>query len=468
VQGAINNIVWNVYEKIKSIDKVTGSDLEFAYDATGNRIMKKVTEAGQPTKTTYYSRDAQGNVMAVYTRKTTTGGSPTDSIFLSEQHIYGSSRLGYVQTKIKMTTAIPTTGYYSRVLGEKSYELSNHLGNVLAVVSDRRLAIKGTGATAGKIIYFEPDVLTAQDYDPGGMILPGRMWVAGDGNYRFSFQGQEHDDEFWGGAISFNYRVEDSRLMRFFSVDPLTKKYAYNSPYAFSENRVIDAIELEGLEKFRITCKQGYLCVTLIDITTAFEVEDMRTGKSTPYWPEKEMDKQLNGAWVNQDKSALNTPDGSKFYNPNGQGPMSNITPANFLYIFSPSDPTNVTYVDVPGGTYSAFNVTDMSSKVTDMIFAISGMKAVDHIFSVEGEETWDFGLVDYNRIDITVADEFKSSIQTQIGEWGFDTGKINWITPIAGGPDLDIKFKTLTVDRSDYDKDSYLKDKDGSRTECE
>jgi hypothetical protein len=31
-------------------------------------------------------------------------------------------------------------------------------------------------------------------------------------------------------------------------VDPLTAKYPYNSPYAFSENRVVDGIELEGLE----------------------------------------------------------------------------------------------------------------------------------------------------------------------------------------------------------------------------
>lgn len=35
---------------------------------------------------------------------------------------------------------------------------------------------------------------------------------------------------------------------RFFNVDPLSEKYAYQSHYNFSENRVIDAVELEGLE----------------------------------------------------------------------------------------------------------------------------------------------------------------------------------------------------------------------------
>lgn len=39
---------------------------------------------------------------------------------------------------------------------------------------------------------------------------------------------------------------------RFMSVDPLAEKYAYQSPYNFSENRVIDARELEGLEAFII------------------------------------------------------------------------------------------------------------------------------------------------------------------------------------------------------------------------
>ncbi len=42
--------------------------------------------------------------------------------------------------------------------------------------------------------------------------------------------------------------MHDPRIGRFFAVDPLKAKYPHNSPYAFSENRVIDAVELEGLE----------------------------------------------------------------------------------------------------------------------------------------------------------------------------------------------------------------------------
>ena len=42
--------------------------------------------------------------------------------------------------------------------------------------------------------------------------------------------------------------MHDPRIGRFFAVDPLTKKYPWNSAYAFSENRVIDGVELEGRE----------------------------------------------------------------------------------------------------------------------------------------------------------------------------------------------------------------------------
>ena len=68
--------------------------------------------------------------------------------------------------------------------------------------------------------------------------------------YRFGFQGQETDDEVYGGenAVSFKYRVHDARIGRFLSIDPLAPEYPWNSPYAFSENKVIQFIELEGLE----------------------------------------------------------------------------------------------------------------------------------------------------------------------------------------------------------------------------
>jgi RHS repeat-associated protein len=80
------------------------------------------------------------------------------------------------------------------------------------------------------------------------MHMPGRTFSSG--SYRYGFQGQEKDDEIKGdgNSINYKYRVHDPRLGRFLSVDPLAPDYPWNSPYAFSENRVIDGVELEGLE----------------------------------------------------------------------------------------------------------------------------------------------------------------------------------------------------------------------------
>jgi RHS repeat-associated protein len=85
-------------------------------------------------------------------------------------------------------------------------------------------------------------------FSPFGVVLEGRSWSVGSG-YRYGFQAQEQDAELWEGAVNYKYRVEDPRLGRFFSVDPLNAKYPSNSNYAFSENSVIAFVELEGLEK---------------------------------------------------------------------------------------------------------------------------------------------------------------------------------------------------------------------------
>ncbi len=69
-------------------------------------------------------------------------------------------------------------------------------------------------------------------------------------DYRFGFNGQEKDNEIKGigNSLSFKYRIYDSRLGKFLSVDPLEKEYPWNSTYAFAENRVIDGRDLEGAE----------------------------------------------------------------------------------------------------------------------------------------------------------------------------------------------------------------------------
>lgn len=85
------------------------------------------------------------------------------------------------------------------------------------------------------------------------MLLPNRHGNSSD--YRYGFQGQEMDNEVKGegNSVNYKYRMHDPRVGRFFALDPLAGQYSYNSPYAFSENRVIDSKELEGAERYHYT-----------------------------------------------------------------------------------------------------------------------------------------------------------------------------------------------------------------------
>jgi RHS repeat-associated protein len=135
---------------------------------------------------------------------------------------------------------------YQSLIGDKRYELSNQLGNVLVVVNDKK--IPAIDPNSLNLNYFNADVLNYSDYYPFGSLVPQRH--ASVDSYRYGFQGQEKDDELKGegNSLNYTYRMHDSRVGRFFAIDPLYKKYPFYSPYAFSGNRVIDAREIEGLE----------------------------------------------------------------------------------------------------------------------------------------------------------------------------------------------------------------------------
>jgi len=71
--------------------------------------------------------------------------------------------------------------------------------------------------------------------------------------------------------------MHDPRIGRFFAIDPLAKKYAWNSPYSFSENKVIANIELEGLEQKYYTLKlnDDKPVLQLVDETDVWYLPDL-------------------------------------------------------------------------------------------------------------------------------------------------------------------------------------------------
>lgn len=114
-----------------------------------------------------------------------------------------------------------------------------------AVISDKKVPVPDTQDPT-IVAFYNPGIIAATDYYPFGMVITNRS--VDTEKYRYGYQAQLTDQELWDGAVSYKYRIEDPRIGRFFSVDPLAPEYPWNSPYAFSENRVIDGVELEGLE----------------------------------------------------------------------------------------------------------------------------------------------------------------------------------------------------------------------------
>ncbi|MBI2269788.1 MAG: RHS repeat-associated core domain-containing protein [Bacteroidetes bacterium] len=450
-------IFWNVYGKIKKIIHNAGStkvDLEFAYDGSGNRIAKiekprpgGIASTQGAWKYTYYVRDASGNILATYEKTYTdvTSSQFTVNLNLKERELYGSGRLGttagasiYQQTNTfsgynadgtfnNVVNGIPVYfgGYLSpnktHSVGNKQYELSNHLGNVLETVSDRktitasvgivnnlflttteswqqtsaaatvswsafapdgRLQIStsainegaellnittvpgesytlsadlnmGTGTTSisleaydnssvllnsvtttttstksftftatttlsklkvlnktnngtavtfyidnvnlSKLGYYSACIANAQDYYPGGAILPGRSFV-GAIDYRFGFNGKEKDDEFKtnGNSYDFGARMYDPRLGRFLSVDPLTKKYPELTPYLFANNSPILMVDVDGLSggildeivdyaKAKITKVVQQAVTNLVQATVDYVMESAKKVEVKPY-----------------------------------------------------------------------------------------------------------------------------------------------------------------------------------------
>jgi RHS repeat-associated protein len=145
--------------------------------------------------------------------------------------------------------------------------MANHLGNVLVVVSDRKLPVDNN--TDGIVDYYMADVISANDYYAFGAPMPGRSFNSTD--YKYGFNGKEKDDEITGSSgtdYDFGARIYDARLGRFLSVDPMRYNYPSYSPYLFAGNTPIQAIDLEGKNIYYVN-KDG----TVLDLSIAGNLE---------------------------------------------------------------------------------------------------------------------------------------------------------------------------------------------------
>jgi RHS repeat-associated protein len=130
--------------------------------------------------------------------------------------------------------------------GKKLFELSNHLGNVLVTVTDRRQQSSAAGVN---VDYYQADVAGANDYYPFGMQMPGRKYSVSSA-YRYGFNGKELDKELMGTTTyDYGFRIYNPGIARFLSVDPLSGSFPFYTPYQFAGNKPVWCIDLDGLEE---------------------------------------------------------------------------------------------------------------------------------------------------------------------------------------------------------------------------
>jgi RHS repeat-associated protein len=188
----------------------------------------------------------------------------TKKFVLADHHLYGSSRLGVKEPRrvllqkeytiagfeengeiiidevIDSFVYVPNNAYFYRMLAQKQYELTNHLGNVLATVLDRRIAV--FDQSSGNLTHYQADIITATQFYPFGSVLSGVY----KGEYRYGFNGKETDSE--TDLQDYGFRIYNPSYGKFLSVDPLHREYPFYTPYQFAGNMPICAADLDGLE----------------------------------------------------------------------------------------------------------------------------------------------------------------------------------------------------------------------------
>jgi RHS repeat-associated protein len=201
-----------------------------------------------------------------------TPGRYTGKYTLQEWDMYGSKRLGVVDANLTLqditynaftingsftvAASYPRTSlgapayYFTHTMGMKRYELANHLGNVLEVISDKKLCSAGGG--------YEADVVSAQDYYPFGSPMPERSYtLISMDKYRFGFNGQEKENEIAGIGNSYSAEFWEyySQLGRRWNIDQIVKPGI--SGYATFNNNPILFIDPNGKNASPVYNKKG-------------------------------------------------------------------------------------------------------------------------------------------------------------------------------------------------------------------
>lgn len=185
------------------------------------------------------------NIMAATSAVTSNSGSPKVYLnYILFNGNFSAYQFGYVPVstigavtfeQLSMEITIPS-GYSGGI----AYIYVTNESNYSAYFDDMLIVHEKTNLV--------PQVTQQTDYYPFGVRFNSYVKEAIRPN-RYLYQDQELQDDLGLDGYQFKLRMHDASIGRFASVDPLAENFRYNSSYSFSENNVIDAIELEGAER---------------------------------------------------------------------------------------------------------------------------------------------------------------------------------------------------------------------------
>ena len=257
--GTMDNLVYT-YDSGNKLTKVldNGNDTygfkdganqttEYTYDQNGNMITdvnKGITgitynHLNLPTEVVFDNNQNKKisyiyNASGVKIKKQITDGSSVTITEYAGNYIYENSNLQFFITEEGYVESNGSTYEYI-------YQCKDHLGNIRLSYSDSN----------NDGIVTQSEIIEENNYYPFGLKHKG--YNSNQGAFRdhkFEYQGQELTENFGFDLIEYSFRMYNPEIGRFIQIDPLAEDFEYNGSYNFAENRVIEAIELEGLEAF--------------------------------------------------------------------------------------------------------------------------------------------------------------------------------------------------------------------------
>ena len=120
-------------------------------------------------------------------------------------------------------------------------------GYIIVYLSNENLLLTEVYFDDLLITVEENKIIQTDDYYPFGLSYNSWQRTTAKEN-RFKFQGQELINDLNLEWNQYRWRNGDPSIGRFFNIDPIAESFFHNSTYAFSENKVVSHVELEGLE----------------------------------------------------------------------------------------------------------------------------------------------------------------------------------------------------------------------------